>query len=96
MENLNLTEYSTSKEAIQYYYRGVTLGIIGLLTSAISYPLSVRLVKRVFGIKNFLNIHMVLSILTQAAIPIIININAFVLGITQGGINYYFLSNKYL
>jgi hypothetical protein len=59
MENLSLTEYSTTKEALQYYSRGAVLAVIGVLTSAITYPLSVRIAKRLFGLRDFLNIHLV-------------------------------------
>ena len=59
MENLSLTEYSTTKEALQFYSRGAVLAVVGLLTSAITYPLSVRIAKRVFRLKDFLNIHLV-------------------------------------
>jgi hypothetical protein len=59
MESLNLAEYSTSKEAIQYYFRGATVVTVGVLTSAVTYPLAVRIAKRVFRLKDFLNIHMV-------------------------------------
>jgi hypothetical protein len=59
MENLSLTEYSTTKEALQYYSRGAVLVIIGVVTSAISYPLSIKIVKRIFGLRDFLNVHMV-------------------------------------
>jgi hypothetical protein len=59
MESLNLTEYSTTKEALQFYSRGAILISLGVITSAFSYPFSVRIAKRVFRLKNFLNIHMV-------------------------------------
>jgi hypothetical protein len=59
MENISLAEYSTSKEAIQYYIRGAGLATVGILTSALTYPLAVRIAKRIFKLKDFLNIHMV-------------------------------------
>ena len=59
MENLSITEYSTTKEALTYYSRGAVLIGIGVLTSAISYPLSIRIVKKVFGLRDFLNVHLV-------------------------------------
>jgi hypothetical protein len=59
MENLSLTEYSTTKEALQFYSRGAVLAVVGLITSGITYPLSVRIAKRVFRLKDFLNVHLV-------------------------------------
>lgn len=59
MESISFAEYSTSKEAIQYYIRGAGLITIGLLTSAITYPLAVRIAKKVFRLTDVLNIHMV-------------------------------------
>jgi len=59
MESLSLQEYSTTKEAVQFLSRGAILAVIGIATSAISYPLSVRIVKKVFGLRDFLNIHLV-------------------------------------
>lgn len=54
-----MAEYSTSKEAIQYYFRGAALVSVAVITSAFSYPLAVRIAKRVFRLKDFLNIHIV-------------------------------------
>lgn len=62
MENISLAEYSTSKEAVQYYFRGVGLGVVGLLTSAVTYPIAVRIAKKIFKLKDFLNIHMVVLV----------------------------------
>jgi hypothetical protein len=59
MENLSLTEYSTTKEALQFYSRGAVLVTVGLLTSAVTYPLSVRIAKRLFRLRDFLNVHLV-------------------------------------
>ena len=59
MEKLNFAEYSTSKEAIHYYFRGVCIVSIGIFTSAITYPIAVRIAKNVLKLKNVLNIHMV-------------------------------------
>lgn len=59
MEGFNLTEYSATREALQYYFRGAALIIVGAITSATTYPLAVRIAKRVFKLKDFLNIHMV-------------------------------------
>lgn len=59
MESIGFAEYSTSKEAVQYYFRGATLVAIGLLTSAITYPVAVRIAKKVFRVTDVLNIHMV-------------------------------------
>jgi hypothetical protein len=65
MEGLNLTEYSTTKEAVQFYSRGAILAVVGIVTSAISYPFSVRIAKRVFKLKDFLNIHMVSKMIVR-------------------------------
>ena len=54
-----MAEYSKTKEAIQYYLRGALIVVAGLTTSALTYPLSVKVAKRMFGFKDFLNIHMV-------------------------------------
>ena len=62
MEGINFAEYSTSKEAIQYYFRGAGLVTVGLVTSAFTYPFSVRIAKNIFKLKNFLNIHMVIKL----------------------------------
>ena len=58
MESLSLTEYSTTKEAMQYYMRGILIAVTGIVTSAVTYPLSVRLA-RFLGFRDFWNIHMV-------------------------------------
>ena len=60
MEQLSLVEYSTTKEAVQYYLRGVVMVVTGLVTSAITYPLSVRLA-RSLGFRDFWNVHMVVG-----------------------------------
>jgi hypothetical protein len=59
MENIGLAEYSTSKEAVQYYFRGAALIGTGLITSALTYPIAVRIAKKVFRLTSILNIHMV-------------------------------------
>lgn len=69
--------------------------MIGVLTSAITYPLSIRIVKKLFGVRDFLNVHMVHIANTKAALPIILNANAFVLGISQGFINHSYLAFRY-
>ena len=68
---------------------------MGLVTSAFTYPFSVRIAKNIFKLKDFLNIHMVILILIQAVLPIVMNANALTLGLVQGFTNYQLLINKY-
>jgi hypothetical protein len=44
---------------VKYYVRGAALVIAGLITSAGTYPMAVRIARKVFGLRDFLNIHMV-------------------------------------
>lgn len=59
MEALHLSELGTSSDVFKFYGRIGLLGFVGIVSTAISYPLSIRFVKKVFGLKEFLNIHFV-------------------------------------
>lgn len=80
---------------VNFFGRTYTMIFTAVISSAIIYPLSVKFVKKVFRLKSFFNIHFVIFCIIKAAIPIIANWNAFVIGVAQGYINYSSVAKNY-
>lgn len=59
IESRSFVEFAGKKEAAQFIKRSYILVGLGFIGSAVSYPLAVRFVKKVFGFKTFFNINFV-------------------------------------
>lgn len=59
MESIQLADMARSEESIKYALRGGIIALALLALNGTIYPLSVRLVKKVFGFKDFFYVHFV-------------------------------------
>lgn len=59
IEAKQYTEFAGKSEAMSFIKRSYMVVGVGFLASAIIYPWAVRIVKSIFGFKNFFNIHFV-------------------------------------
>ena len=59
MEGVALSEQANKTTSTNFLNRGYTIILVGLISGSISYPISVRIVKKVFKLRSFFNIHFV-------------------------------------
>lgn len=54
-----MVQFADKEKAKHFIIRSYSIVALGFLTSALTYPYAVRMVKRVLGLRHFFNIHFV-------------------------------------